>query len=53
GIAGVTTPDGRVTIMMPHPERVFRTQQMSWHPEDWGENSAWYRMFATARRHFA
>ncbi|MBP6115574.1 MAG: phosphoribosylformylglycinamidine synthase [Neisseriaceae bacterium] len=53
GIAGVTTPDGRVTIMMPHPERVFRTQQMSWHPEDWGEHSAWYRMFATARRHFA
>lgn len=50
GIAGVTTTDGRVTIMMPHPERIFRTVQMSWHPDTWGENSPWYRMFASARK---
>jgi phosphoribosylformylglycinamidine synthase len=50
GITGVTTPDGRFTIMMPHPERVFRTAQMSWHPENWGEDSPWMRMFRNARR---
>ncbi|TIC86933.1 phosphoribosylformylglycinamidine synthase [Crenobacter intestini] len=50
GITGVTTADGRFTIMMPHPERTFRTVQMSWHPEGWGENGAWFRMFANARR---
>jgi phosphoribosylformylglycinamidine synthase len=50
GITGVTTPDGRFTIMMPHPERVFRTVQMSWHPENWGEDSPWMRMFRNARR---
>ncbi|MDE1712152.1 phosphoribosylformylglycinamidine synthase (plasmid) [Chromobacterium amazonense] len=50
GVTGVTTPDGRFTIMMPHPERVFRTVQNSWHPADWGENGGWYRMFASARR---
>jgi phosphoribosylformylglycinamidine synthase len=50
GITGLTTPDGRVTILMPHPERVWRTVQMSWHPDDWGERSPWYRMFANARR---
>jgi phosphoribosylformylglycinamidine synthase len=50
GIAGVTTADGRFTIMMPHPERVFRTVQMSWHPESWGEDSPWMRMFRNARR---
>ncbi|MDF0606602.1 phosphoribosylformylglycinamidine synthase [Neisseriaceae bacterium TC5R-5] len=50
GITGVTTADGRFTIMMPHPERVFRTVQNSWHPADWGENGAWFRMFASARR---
>lgn len=50
GINGLTTADGRFTIMMPHPERVFRTVQNSWHPADWGENGAWFRMFATARR---
>ncbi|MCW8962533.1 MAG: phosphoribosylformylglycinamidine synthase subunit PurQ, partial [Gammaproteobacteria bacterium] len=49
GIAGVTTPDGRFTIMMPHPERVFRTAQMSWHPDDWGEDSPWMRLFRNAR----
>ncbi len=52
GIAGVTTPDGRFTIMMPHPERVFRTVQMSWAPASWRELDAspWFRMFANARR---
>ncbi|MCX8085921.1 MAG: phosphoribosylformylglycinamidine synthase [Rhodocyclaceae bacterium] len=50
GITGVTTPDGRVTIMMPHPERVFRSVQMSWHPEGLGEDSPWMTMFRNARR---
>jgi len=49
GITGLTTPDGRFTILMPHPERVFRTVQMSWHPEGWGEDSPWMRMFRNAR----
>jgi phosphoribosylformylglycinamidine synthase len=49
GIAGLTTPDGRFSILMPHPERVFRTVQMSWHPEEWKENSPWMRMFRNAR----
>lgn len=52
GIAGISSQDGRVTIMMPHPERVYRTVQMSWHPDDWGKDSAWYRMFASARKSF-
>ncbi|MBK9084197.1 MAG: phosphoribosylformylglycinamidine synthase [Sterolibacteriaceae bacterium] len=53
GLAGVTTPDGRFTIMMPHPERVFRSVQMSWSPREWREHDAspWLRMFANARRH--
>ncbi|GIK85075.1 MAG: phosphoribosylformylglycinamidine synthase [Betaproteobacteria bacterium] len=51
GIAGLTTPDGRFTILMPHPERVFRTVQMSWHPPGWGEDSPWMRMFRNARVH--
>ena len=50
GIAGVTNADGRVTIMMPHPERVYRAAQMSWKPEDWTEMSGWYRLFAGARK---
>ncbi|WP_373698668.1 phosphoribosylformylglycinamidine synthase [Neisseria dentiae] len=52
GIAGVTNADGRVTIMMPHPERVYRTAQMSWHPDEWkdSELSGWYRLFAGARK---
>lgn len=50
GITGVTTADGRFTIMMPHPERVFRTVQNSWHPAEWNENGAWFRMFASARK---
>ncbi|BBE09412.1 phosphoribosylformylglycinamidine synthase [Mycoavidus cysteinexigens] len=50
GITGVTTPDGRFSVLMPHPERVFRTVQMSWHPEQWGEDSPWLRIFRNARR---
>jgi len=50
GVAGLTSDDGRFTILMPHPERVWRTAQMSWHPENWGETSPWFRMFANARR---
>ena len=50
GIAGVSSTDGRVTIMMPHPERVFQTAQMSWAPRDWPEMSGWYRLFANARK---
>lgn len=50
GITGVTTANGRFTIMMPHPERVFRTVQMSWHPEELGEDSPWMRMFRNARK---
>jgi phosphoribosylformylglycinamidine synthase len=49
GIAGLTTDDGRFTILMPHPERVFRTVQMSWHPREWAEDSPWMRMFRNAR----
>jgi phosphoribosylformylglycinamidine synthase len=49
GITGLTTPDGRFTILMPHPERVFRSVQMSWHPPQWGEDSPWMRMFRNAR----
>ncbi len=49
GITGLTTPDGRFTIMMPHPERVFRTVSNSWHPDDWGEDGPWMRMFRNAR----
>jgi phosphoribosylformylglycinamidine synthase len=49
GITGLTTADGRATILMPHPERVFRTVQNSWHPADWGEDGGWMRMFRNAR----
>jgi phosphoribosylformylglycinamidine synthase len=49
GLTSFTTPDGRFTVIMPHPERVFRTVAMSWHPEDWGEDSPWMRMFRNAR----
>jgi phosphoribosylformylglycinamidine synthase len=49
GLAGFTAADGRVTIMMPHPERVFRSVQLSWHPEQWGEDSPWMRMFRNVR----
>jgi phosphoribosylformylglycinamidine synthase len=50
GITGLTTPDGRFTILMPHPERVFRTVQHSWHPREWGEDAPWLRMFRNARK---
>ena len=50
GITGLTSRDGRVTIMMPHPERVFRAVQNSWIPRDWqGEDGGWMRMFRNAR----
>jgi phosphoribosylformylglycinamidine synthase len=49
GITGLTTADGRFTILMPHPERVFRTVANSWHPDDWAEDSPWLRMFRNAR----
>jgi phosphoribosylformylglycinamidine synthase len=52
GITGVTTRDGRVTIMMPHPERVFRAVQHSWRPSEWQEDGSWIRMFRNARRWF-
>ena len=53
GICGLTTGDGRSTIIMPHPERVARTVQNSWHPDDWGENGPWMQMFYNARRELA
>jgi phosphoribosylformylglycinamidine synthase len=49
GITGLTSCDGRATILMPHPERVYRTVQNSWHPSEWGEDSGWMRMFRNAR----
>jgi phosphoribosylformylglycinamidine synthase len=49
GIAGLSSDDGRVTILMPHPERVYRTVQNSWHPANAGEDSGWMRMFRNAR----
>ncbi|MEL4429236.1 phosphoribosylformylglycinamidine synthase [Shewanella mangrovisoli] len=49
GLTGICTTDGRVTLMMPHPERVFRTVANSWHPDNWGEDSPWMRMFRNAR----
>jgi len=50
GMTGLTSTDGRVTIMMPHPERVFRTVQNSWHPDEWLEDAPWMRMFRNARK---
>lgn len=50
GMTGLTTTDGRVTIMMPHPERVFRTVQNSWHPDEWQEDAPWMRLFRNARK---
>jgi len=49
GITGLTTPDGRVTILMPHPERCYRSVQFSWHPDGWADDSPWARMFRNAR----
>ena len=50
GLTSVTTADGRFTVMMPHPERVSRTVQNSWHPDGWGEDSPWARMWGNARK---
>jgi len=55
GLTGFTTENGRFSIMMPHPERLFRTVQYSWHPDNhgektWGEDGPWLRMFRNARR---
>jgi len=49
GIGGLSSVDGRATIMMPHPERVFRTVQYSWAPREWGEDAGWMRLFRNAR----
>jgi len=49
GLAGVCSDDGRVTAVMPHPERVFRTVQNSWSPKEWGEDGGWLRLFRNAR----
>jgi len=50
GITGITSTDGRATVMMPHPERVFRAVANSWHPDEWQEDSPWMRMFRNARK---
>lgn len=50
GHTGFTTTDGRVTILMPHPERVTRSVQHSWHPDEWGQDAPWLRVFHNARR---
>ena len=50
GITGLTTPDGRFTALMPHPERVVRTVACSWHPPDWGHYGPWFEIFRNARR---
>ncbi|MDC9500309.1 MULTISPECIES: phosphoribosylformylglycinamidine synthase [unclassified Pseudoalteromonas] len=50
GITGITSTDGRATVMMPHPERVFRAVANSWHPDEWKEDSPWMRMFRNARK---
>ena len=49
GLTGITAADGRVTIMMPHPERVFRSSQFSWKPENWKDFSPWMQMFINAK----
>jgi len=49
GITALTTPDGRATILMPHPERAWLSRQLSWHPGDWPEYSPWFQMFQNAR----
>lgn len=49
-ITGLTSQDGRATVMMPHPERTFRALQHSWKPEEWQEDGAWLRMFRNARK---
>ena len=49
GIAAITSDDGRATLIMPHPERVFRAVQYSWHPRTWTEDAPWMRLFRNAR----
>ena len=49
GLTGLTTPDGRATLLMPHPERIFRTVQHSWRPDAWGDDGPWMRLFRNAR----
>ena len=53
GLAGLCSADGRVTSLMPHPERVFRSVQNSWVPEDWSEDGGWMRLFRNARVYVA
>jgi phosphoribosylformylglycinamidine synthase len=53
GITGLCAAGGRVTIMMPHPERNFRTVTNSWHPDNWGEYGPWLRLFQNARKFVA
>jgi phosphoribosylformylglycinamidine synthase len=53
GLTGFTTTDGRFSIMMPHPERVYRSVQHSWYPDDWLEDAPWMRMFRNARKFIA
>jgi phosphoribosylformylglycinamidine synthase len=48
-VAAVCSEDGRVTLPMPHPERVFRTVLNSWTPPGWGEDGGWMRLFRNAR----
>ena len=48
GVTGFSSSDGRVAIMMPHPERLFRTVQHSWHPAGWGEDAPWLQLFNNA-----
>ena len=50
GITALSSLDGRATVMMPHPERVFRSVSNSWHPAEWGEDGPWLRLFRNARR---
>jgi len=49
GINGLCSEDGRALVMMPHPERVFRTCQYSWHPAEWGEDGPWMQLFRNGR----
>jgi phosphoribosylformylglycinamidine synthase len=50
GITGLTSSDGRATLLMPHPERVVRSAQLSWRPAEWGADSPWLRLFRNARQ---
>jgi phosphoribosylformylglycinamidine synthase len=53
GMAGVTSDDGRATILMPHPERTLRAANFSWYPPEWKDRSPWMRMFQNARKALA